>query len=152
MQATRHLLSQLKQETKGLGDGSSSSGFLAMSGSDSSDSGMTPRARATLATITQENRRHQIDWLVSAVRSVEARLSVEEDRGAERNWNKEFQDILGNVLGNSLATSVVVLTPFFYRFVLDLRDRKGSKCWACSPLKTVPFPHIPSALLPRLNA
>lgn len=85
-----------------------------MSGSDSSDSGMTPRARATLATITQENRRHQIDWLESAVRSVEARLSVEEDRGAERNWNKEFQDILGNVLGNSLATSsVVVLTPFF---------------------------------------
>ncbi len=51
----------------------------------------TPRTAATV----KDERRHQVEWLENAVRSVESRLCVEEDRGAERNWNKEFQDILG---------------------------------------------------------
>lgn len=50
----------------------------------------TPRTAATV----KDERRHQVERLENAVRSVESRLCVEEDRGAERNWNKEFQDIL----------------------------------------------------------
>lgn len=92
VQATRYLLSQLKQEASDMGSSTDSGNLLLSSDPDSSDFGLTPRNNATYM---RGNRRHQIKWLESAVKSVEARLSVEEDRGAERNWNKEFQDILG---------------------------------------------------------
>jgi len=51
-------------------------------------------ARGLLEQLQLEDDQ-QIAWIEGAVSSVEARLGVEEDRGADRNWNKEFQDILG---------------------------------------------------------
>lgn len=43
-------------------------------------------------------RQRELEQLEQAVYSVESRLCAEEDRGAERHWNKEFQDILGILL------------------------------------------------------
>jgi hypothetical protein len=101
VQATRQLLVQFKQEEQREGDLGGMAAYLPSSNL------YTPRT----ASATRDERRHQVEWLENAVRSVESRLCVEEDRGAERNWNKEFQDILGTLqLFASLLCSVTSCT------------------------------------------